>query len=261
MRVLVKLLRGIGHVLAGWFTIYFRFPQLNPLQREARVQVWATQLLRIWEIELEVRGQPVLTGPTLMVCNHISWLDIVVIHATRHCRFVSKSELREWPLIGTLATGAGSLYIERENRKDAMRMVKEMARALKEGDVLAVFPEGTTGDGFDLLPFHANLIQSAIEADAPIQPLALQYVDAASNEISSAARFVGDDTLVGSIWRTLNVSGLKAVVNFGETEAAMGRDRRVWSQDLRQKVMGLKLACRPSADLVPPTGIEPVSSA
>jgi 1-acyl-sn-glycerol-3-phosphate acyltransferase len=244
MRVIIKLLRGIWHVLMGWFTIYFRFPQLNPQQREAQVQVWASQLLRIWDIELEVCGKPVLLGPALLVCNHISWLDIVVIHATRHCRFVSKSELREWPLIGTLATGAGTLYIERENRKDSMRMVKEMAGALKDGDVLAVFPEGTTGDGLDMLPFHANLIQSAIDGDAPIQPLALQYLDVRFNEISMAARFVGDDTLVGSIWRTLNSTGLKAIVNFGETEAANGKDRRAWSQDLRQKVMDLKLACR-----------------
>lgn len=244
MRVIVKLLRGIWHVLLGWFTIYFRFPQLNPQQREARVQVWALQLLHIWDIELEVRGKPVLQGPALLVCNHISWLDIVVIHATRHCRFVSKSELREWPLIGTLATGAGTLYIERENRKDAVRMVKEMARALKEGDVLAVFPEGTTGDGVDMLPFHANLIQSAIDADAPIQPLALQYVDAASNEISMAARFVGDDTLVGSIWRTLNVSGLKTVVQFGEVQFPDSRNRRSWTQDLFKEVANLKASCR-----------------
>ena len=243
MRVIVKLLRGIWHVLMGWFTIYFRFPQLSPQQREARVQVWAMQLLRIWDIELKVRGQPVLTGPTLMVCNHISWLDIVVIHATLHCRFVSKSELREWPLIGTLATGAGTLYIQRENRKDASRMVKEMARSLGEGDVLAVFPEGTTSDGFDMLPFHANLIQSAIEANSPVQPLALQYVDAATNEISTAARFVGDDTLVGSIWQTLNARHLKAVVNFGQLQEAGERNRRDWARDLHTEVMTLKKNC------------------
>ena len=244
MQAIFKLLHGLWHVLAGWYTIYFRFPQLSPQQREARVQVWAAQLLRIWGIGLEVRGQPVLTGPALMVCNHISWLDILVIHATRHCRFVSKSELREWPLIGTLATGAGTLYIERESRKDALRMVKEMARALMAGDVLAVFPEGTTGDGFDMLPFHANLIQSAIDADAPVQPLALQFVDSKTNEISMAARFVGDDTLVGSIWRTLNAEGLKAVVNFGELEMANGQDRRAWAQTLRGEVMNLKNECR-----------------
>jgi 1-acyl-sn-glycerol-3-phosphate acyltransferase len=132
------------------------------------------------------------------------------------------------------------LYIERENRKDAVRMVKEMARALIEGDVLAVFPEGTTGDGFDMLPFHANLIQSAIDANAPVQPLALQFVDAQTNEISLAARFIGDDTLVGSIWSTLNASNLKAVVNFGEIQLPNGRDRRSWTHDLHEDVKALR---------------------
>lgn len=219
MRAVFKLLRGVWHVVVGWFTIYFRFPQLNQQQRDARVQVWAMQLLRIWGIDLEVRGKPVTIGPALLVCNHISWLDILVIHATRHCRFVSKSELRDWPVLGTLATGGGTLYIERAQRKDAMRMVKDMAKSLREGDVLAVFPEGTTGDGIGMLPFHANLIQSAIEAEAPIQPLALQFVDAKTNEISMAARYIDDDTLLDSVWSTLNARGLKAVVNFGGATA------------------------------------------
>ncbi len=243
MRVALKLLRGIWHVLVGWFTIYFRFPQLSPTEREARVQVWAMQLLRIWEIDLEVRGQPVVSGPALLVCNHISWLDIVVIHATRHCRFVSKSELREWPMIGTLATGAGTLYIERAQRKDALRMVKDMAQSLRNGEVLAVFPEGTTGDGVGILPFHANLIQSAIEGHSPVQALALQFVDSSTNTISMAARYIGDDTLLGSVWSTLNAHGLKAVVNFGELQFANGRDRRAWAHDLHEDVKVLKQLC------------------
>jgi 1-acyl-sn-glycerol-3-phosphate acyltransferase len=243
MRAVFKLLRGVWHLVVGWFTIYFRFPQLNQQQRDARVQVWAMQLLRIWGIDLEVRGKPVTIGPALLVCNHISWLDILVIHATRHCRFVSKSELREWPVLGTLATGAGTLYIERAQRKDAMRMVKDMANSLRKGDVLAVFPEGTTGDGIGILPFHANLIQSAIEAGAPIQPLALQFVDAKTNEISMAARYIDDDTLLDSVWSTLNARGLKAVVNFGELQQSQERDRRTWAHDLREEVMRLKAGC------------------
>jgi 1-acyl-sn-glycerol-3-phosphate acyltransferase len=244
MRAVFKLLRGVWHVVVGWFTIYFRFPQLNQQQRDARVQVWAMQLLRIWGIDLEVRGKPVTLGPALLVCNHISWLDILVIHATRHCRFVSKSELRDWPVLGTLATGGGTLYIERAQRKDAMRMVKDMAKSLREGDVLAVFPEGTTGDGIGMLPFHANLIQSAIEAEAPIQPLALQFVDVKTNEISMAARYIDDDTLLDSVWSTLNARGLKAVVNFGELQESQERDRRTWAHDLREEVMRLKAGCR-----------------
>jgi len=179
-----------------------------------------------------------------LVSNHISWLDILVIHATRHCRFVSKSELRDWPLLGTLATGAGTLYIERAQRKDAMRMVKDMAQSLRNGEVLAVFPEGTTGDGIGILPFHANLIQSAIEGQAPVQPLALQFIDTQNQSISMAARYVDDDTLLSSIWSTLNASGLKAVVNFGSPQLSQGRSRRDWANDLREQVMLLKRECQ-----------------
>ena len=246
MRVALKLVRGFWHVLMAWLVMYWRFPQYSPQQREAFVQVWATQLLRIWRIELDVRGQPVFAGPALMVCNHISWLDITVIHATRHCRFVSKSELLSWPLVGRLAKDAGTLFIERAQRKDSLRMVKDMARSLQNGDVLAVFPEGTTGDGVGVLPFHANLIQSAIEAQAPVQPLALQLLDANTQSISMAARYIEDDTLLGSIWGVLNAHGLKVVVCFGEPQMAQGRDRRRWAKDLREEVLVLKGECRAS---------------
>jgi 1-acyl-sn-glycerol-3-phosphate acyltransferase len=144
-------------------------------------------------------------------------------------------------VLGTLATGGGTLYIERAQRKDAMRMVKDMAKSLREGDVLAVFPEGTTGDGIGMLPFHANLIQGAIEGEAPIQPLALQFVDA--HGISMAARYIDDDTLLGSVWSTLNARGLKAVVHFGTPQVSEGRDRRQWAAALQQDVLALKTAC------------------
>ena len=235
-----KMLRGLWHVLVGMWWIYVHFPKLGNEQREMRVQAWALQFLALWDIHLKVLGQPVLNGPALIVSNHISWLDISVIHAARHCRFVAKSDIRSWPLIGTLATGSGSLYIERTSRKDALRMVKDMANAMKDGDVVAVFPEGTTSDGRQLLPFHANLIQSAIQADAPVQPMSLKFIDAATGEPSFAPCYIGDDTLVGSVWRTLRASRIIAVVHFGEPQSANGRDRRVWAKDLRQDIIRLR---------------------
>ena len=242
LKALWKLLRGLWHVLVGMWTIYVRFPQFSPEQREMRVQAWALQFLALWDIHLKVLGRPVQNGPALMVANHISWLDISVIHAARHCRFVSKSDIRDWPLLGTLATGAGTLYIERTSRKDALRMVKDMAEAMKNGDVVAVFPEGTTSDGRDLLPFHANLIQSAILADAPVQPMSLKFIDARSGEPSFAPCYIGDDTLLGSIWRTLKAPKIIAVVHFGELQQAQGRDRRAWAHDLHQSVAQLREA-------------------
>ena len=235
-----KFLRGLWHVFMGMWTIYLRFPQLNPEQREARVQAWALQFLALWGIHLKVLGQPVVNGPALIVANHISWLDILVMHAARHCRFVSKSDIREWPLVGMLATGAGTLYIERTSRKDALRMVKDMAEAMKNGDVVAVFPEGTTSDGRELLPFHANLIQAAIAAEAPVQPVSLKFVDAATGQPSFAPCYIGDDTLVGSMRRTLSAPAIVAVVHFGEPQAANGRDRRAWAHDLREDIIGLR---------------------
>jgi 1-acyl-sn-glycerol-3-phosphate acyltransferase len=241
LRAVWKILRGLWHLLAGLWTIYMRFPRLATEQREMQVQAWSLQFLALWGIHLRVIGQPVVSGPALLVSNHISWLDILVIHAARYCRFVSKSDVRDWPLVGALATGSGTLYIERSSRKDALRMVGDMADALKDGDVLAVFPEGTTSDGLSLLPFHANLIQSAIAAEAPVQPMSLQFIDARTGELSLAPCYIGDDTLLGSIWRTLRSDSITAVVSFGAPQHADGRDRRQWAHDLRDAVSTLRL--------------------
>lgn len=240
LRALWKILRGFSHLLVGLWTIHLHFPRLPEEQREMRVQAWSLQFLALWGIHLKVLGQPVVSGPALLVSNHISWLDILVIHAARYCRFVSKSDIRDWPLVGALATHSGTLYIERTSRKDALRMVHDMADAMKDGDVLAVFPEGTTSDGQSLLPFHANLIQSAIAADAPVQPMSLKFVDASTGELTLAPCYIGDDTLLASIWRTLTAPPITAVVSFGAPQTANGRERRQWASDLRESVAALR---------------------
>jgi 1-acyl-sn-glycerol-3-phosphate acyltransferase len=235
-----KLLRAMVHVGRGFWTIKILFPGLEQADRDARVHAWAGQMLRIVDVKLVVNGTPPAGGPVLLVSNHISWLDILVIHASRHCRFVSKSDIKGWPLVSTLARGAGTLYIERESRRDAHRVVAQMAERLREGDILAVFPEGTTGNGITLMPFHANLIQAAIEASAPVQPMALKFIDAASGATSFAPSYVGDETLMESIWRTLVARGLKTVVTFGEPQAPQGQTRRAWADALREEIERLR---------------------
>ena len=117
-----------------------------------------------------------------------------------------------------------------------------MAQSLKEGEVVAVFPEGTTSDGVSLLPFHANLLQAAISAHAPVQPVALSFLDSATRAISLTPCYVGDDTLVGSLWRMVAGPPITAVVHYGQPELAQGRDRRIWAADLRQQVEQLRRA-------------------
>jgi 1-acyl-sn-glycerol-3-phosphate acyltransferase len=235
-----RLLRVFWHIVAGLLTIVLVFPRLSPDQRHARVQGWALEMLEHLAIKLVVKGHPPATGPMLLAANHISWLDIVVVHAARHCRFVSKDEVARWPLVSTLANAAGTLYITRESRRDAMRVVHQMAQCLRDGDVLGIFPEGTTGDGSTLLPFHANLLQAAISAEAPVQPVALQFADATTGQISFAPCYVGDDTLWQSLWRTLCADNVQAVVHFGEPERSQGRDRRTWAADLRETIGRLR---------------------
>ena len=240
MRALGRLLRLLVHVGVGLWTIYRRFPALEQDARDAAVQAWAHTMLACLGVKLQVHGEVPQGGPVLLAANHISWLDILVMHSARHCRFISKADIQHWPFIGTLATAGGTLYITRESRRDALRVVHHMADCLRARQVLAVFPEGTTGDGQDVLPFHANLFQAAISADAPVVPVGLRFIDSRTGFTSLAPCYVGDDTLVGSVWRTLRAKDLVAVVRFGSAQTAAGRDRRAWASDLRSAVVQLR---------------------
>lgn len=236
---LVKFVRVIGCILVAYWDIRTQFPSYSDDQQARYVEKWARGMLAVIGIEVRVKGHPA-TGPVLMAANHISWLDILVMHAACHCRFVAKSEIRSWPLLGTLTTGGGSLYIERSSTRDALRVVHQMAEALQKGHVLAVFPEGGTGDGITLLPFHANLLQAAISVNAPIQPIALQFMDAHTHDISLAPCYRADDTLIGSLWRTLCAPPLLAQVRYGDKQTADGRNRREWAQALQDAVAALR---------------------
>jgi 1-acyl-sn-glycerol-3-phosphate acyltransferase len=237
---IIKLAKVITHLLHGLLVVYVIFPKLTQPQKNKRIEAWAGALLAKLAIKLIVNGRPPASGAMLLVSNHISWLDILVIHAAGHCRFVSKADIKHWPVLGTLTTAAGTLYIERESRRDAMRVVHHICEALTAGDIVAVFPEGTTGNGIDLLPFHANLLQAAISIDAPVQPIALSFIDTASGQTSQAASYVGDETLLGSLWNTLKSSNLAAVVTYGVPQTANGRERRTWAADLRREIASLK---------------------
>ena len=240
LRALGRALRACLHVLRALWIIRTEYARLTPAQTQLLLREWTRQMLRILHVELVVQGSPPDRGPLLQLANHMSWLDILVMNAAHPTRFVSKADARHWPLLGTLVTAAGTLYIERESRRDAMRVVHHMAEALRDGDIVAVFPEGTTSDGRGVLPFHANLLQAAIVSCTPVIPAALRFADAATGETSVAPLYVGDDSLIGSLWRTLTAPPLLAVVRFGESQSPEGRDRRAWAQSLHADVVALR---------------------
>jgi 1-acyl-sn-glycerol-3-phosphate acyltransferase len=236
LNAVVRLFRLVGHLFSGLRTLRRDFGGLTDEERQERVQQWSAYALEVLGVELEVRGSAPVLGPVLVVSNHVSWLDILVINAARPCRFVSKADVKSWPLLGRLVEEAGTLFIEREKRRDAVRVVHHLAESLRAGDVLAVFPEGTTGDGSSVLPFHANLLQAALSAHAPVLPVALGYVHAKDGGLHDAPTYVGDTTLVASIWRTLCARDLVARLDFGLPQLAEGRDRRAWAEALREDI-------------------------
>ncbi|RZS54658.1 lysophospholipid acyltransferase family protein [Sphaerotilus mobilis] len=224
-----RLLRTFAHVLHGTWVVWREFGAASEATRCAHIQWWSAKLLQVLGVRLQPMGR-FEGGPQLIVANHISWLDIAAIHAVcPQARFVSKSDVKEWPLLGWLIGSAGTLFIERASKRDALRVVHQMAAALQAGDTVAVFPEGTTGTGHTLLPFHANLLQAVLPGATPVQPVVLRYAEP-GHAVSPAVAFVGDTTLVGSIWAVVCARGLSVEVEVLARQPSAGLDRRAVSQ-------------------------------
>lgn len=251
---MIRHLRGawrLGHVALlvaqGWCRVRWQFPRIAPAEQHLHVQRWSQQLLQAlgvsWRV-LDASPDTTAAGhawpPCLLVANHVSWLDIPVIHATHYCRLVAKADVQHWPVVGTMATAAGTLYLERAVRRDARRMVHSLSAALAQGDVVAVFPEGTTGDAQTLLPFHGNLLEAAIATDQPVRPVGLRFVQRGTCVVHPAPLYLGDTTLLASLWSVVSsAQPVEAVVHLGALQYAAQRNRRQWAHALQHDVQQL----------------------
>jgi 1-acyl-sn-glycerol-3-phosphate acyltransferase len=224
---ILKFIRMVGHLLTGSVTILLLFPHLDRRERGHRVVRWSAQFLKILGVRLELIGRPpsVRGGGVLLAANHVSWLDIHLLHSLLPARFISKVEVRSWPLFGFLARASGTVFLEREKKSDAMRVNQLMADHLRDGDCLALFPEGTTSDGADLLPFYPSLFQPAVDARAQVWPVRIRYLKADGGHCAEAAYF-GGMTLVQSVMQVLRMQGLRAQVEFLPVIATQGQARR-----------------------------------
>ncbi len=234
LRAVWRLARVAVHALYGAAICALVFPFLSPAKRMRIVGRWSAQMLTVLGIALKSSGTA-RTGPVLFVANHVSWLDILAINAVHPARFVSKADVRHWPVMGWMVTCGGTLFIERERKRDALRVVHQVAEALRAGETVAVFPEGTTADGNALLPFHANLLQAAIATEVPVQAIALRYSDR-RHAISPAAAYVGDTTLAQSAWWVVCADGLKVQVQMLLPEGTRHLDRRALAERLQAQV-------------------------
>jgi 1-acyl-sn-glycerol-3-phosphate acyltransferase len=211
---------------------------MQPRRRDRVKQRWSRRLLDILGIHVVVHGPfPPPGQPCMLISNHVSWLDIHVIDAVNPARFVAKQEIRNWPIAGWLSARAGTLFINRERRRDTGRAAGVVTHVLKGGEVVGVFPEGTTSDGRGVLKFHASLLQPAIEAGTPFLPVALTYRDA-SGQLSDAPVYIGSTTLVESITRIAGQNYTRVEVTALPLHAYPPEShRRECARELRERIL------------------------
>lgn len=190
--------------------------------------------------ELRVGGWPAdgLPGNVLIVANHISWLDIFVLNAVQPSRFVARADLARWPLVGRLIADCGTLFIERGRGRDAHRINRDARAALEAGDVIAIFPEGKTSDGSELLPFHGSLLQPVIDALGQVQPMAIRYCGSDGARIG-AVTYAGDTSFLTSLWQVLGQRRIVVLLDLASPLAAHGRHRRHLAREAEHAIRQL----------------------
>ena len=200
-----------AHLLLGLIlVVMLLLPFTERIRPEPLTQWWNQRLFGIFGLRIRIIGAPV-TGGHVTVANHVSWLDISLIAACEPTRFVSKAEVRHWPIIGQLATAAGTFYLRR-GRGGTRPLLEHLTPFLQRGGSVTIFPEGTTTSGESVLPFHARLFAAAVDAQLPVHPVAIRYGRTADGR--NIAPYVGDDTLLWHILAMLRNPGLDVEVQY-----------------------------------------------
>ncbi|MEW2142982.1 lysophospholipid acyltransferase family protein [Micromonospora vinacea] len=232
-RRVLRLVAALGMLLAG-IPVVLLLPVLPTRERQGLLRGWARATARAFGVRLVVKGR-LPRRRALLVANHVSWLDVLAVLAVAPTRMVAKREIRSWPVVGLLAAAAGTVFVDRARPLALPRTVGRVADALRAGRSVAVFPEGTTWcagkDAADCRPgggFRPATFQAAIDTGSPVVPLRLTYRCAATGSTTTAAAFLGADTLLRSMARVVAARELVVSVTIaGALHPARDADRRL----------------------------------
>ncbi|TDR32561.1 lysophospholipid acyltransferase family protein [Hydromonas duriensis] len=210
----IRLFLFLIHVVDGLLITLTIFRFFNWHTRQNFIRIWSRILLILLGVRLKI-DQPPVSKPMrgMLVSNHTSWIDIFVTNAVQPVRFIAKSEIKKWPVLGTLVSSVGTLYVERKNRHAISQTNQEITASAKNGDLVGLYPEGTTTDGTHILPFKSNLFQPAIDNEMHIYPLGVTYTQ--NGRYTPHAAYAGDTSLVSSLWQIASSGGITAHARFG----------------------------------------------
>ncbi|WP_460097013.1 lysophospholipid acyltransferase family protein [Pseudomonas sp. S3_C01] len=229
----VLLVVALGLSMASVFGLFERAGIANSMVRRQRwSRFFMARLSRALPFSVTVHGQ-LPQRPMLWVSNHVSWTDIPLLGMLTPLSFLSKAEVRTWPVAGWLAAKAGSLFIRRGSG-DSQLIRKQMSRHLEQAHPLLMFPEGTTTDGRTLRTFHGRLLSAAIDADVALQPVAIRYLR--NGEPDSLAPFIGDDDLLSHLMRLFANDRGEVEIHLLEPIACHGQERAALAFQAQQAV-------------------------
>jgi len=198
------------------------------------VRWWSGTLMRIFGMRVQRVGQP-LRQAHLLVANHVSWIDIELVHSQRVVGFVAKSEISRWPLVGWLAGRAGTIYHQRGNNASLASVLDLMVGRLDSGQAVGAFPEGGTNRGDAVRTFHARIFQAAFEAQVPVQPVALRY--GAGGSAQTTVAFAPGENFLQNFLRLLGEPARVAEVHFLAPITPGDSGRRQVAEQARESIV------------------------
>ena len=217
---------------------------INPLARRIRpggegldsrtIRAWSVLMVRVFGMRVRRFGEP-LPGAALFVANHVSWIDITLLHSQRVVGFVAKAEIARWPLIGWVASHGGTIFHRRGDNESLHGVMHQMLEKLQSGIAIGVFPEGRTNNGQVVGPFHARIFQPAVLAGVPAQPVALKY--GARGSAQTKVAFQTRENFMQNLWRLLGEPARAVEVHFLEPVSVDADGRRRMAALSRERIV------------------------
>ena len=234
-----RFCRLFMHVVYAVLLVAFFYPHFSKARRALILKRWSLTLFDILNVRLKVIDDPPAAVPvnSMLAANHVSWLDVFILYTQYYARFVAKAEMRAWPVIGWLCVKVGTLFIERMKRRDTARINQRISQALRGGDCIAVFPEGTTSDGTYLQAFHSSLLEPAVISQSTLYPVALRYSNH-NGAVNTEVAYADKTTLISSLLKILAQQEIHAELIFAKPIPAQGKNRRELARAAEAAIAG-----------------------
>ena len=235
-----RIVRLSGMMLKGLAVSVTSFARSDAVRRHQIIRDWSRELLEIAGVVVVARGfPPDAERPVTLVANHVSWSDIFALNTQRACHFIAKAELRRWPLAGRLLANVGTIFINRSDRRETHRLGRVVHDLLDAGETVAVFPEGTTSAGRDVLKFHASLLEPVVAQAGEVWVVAIRYFRQLTDGTlvrTDAAAYIGEMNMLESLQAIHAAAPIIADLQFIAAIHCAGKTRREVAQLAEQAI-------------------------